>query len=57
MYSTFPVGDWASMERNSIWWLQEPITSALACGEVHEEGKAFELVFALSLNVYESENA
>jgi len=45
------------MERNSIWWLQEPIASALACRQVHEEGKGFELVFALSLNVDESENA
>jgi len=51
MYSAFPAGDWACMEGNNFWWLQESITSSLACRKVHEEGNAFEPVFALSLNV------
>ncbi|XP_027936773.1 transcription factor MYB122-like isoform X2 [Vigna unguiculata] len=42
MYSAFPAGDWACMEGNNFWWLQESITSSLACRKVHEEdGKKF----------------
>ncbi|XWS42976.1 hypothetical protein CRYUN_Cryun16bG0060400 [Craigia yunnanensis] len=38
IYSTFPIGDWSCLEKDCFWWFQEPFTSALAYGHVHEEG-------------------
>lgn len=37
--SSFSAGDWSCVEGNSLWWFQEPLTGALACREVLEEGK------------------
>lgn len=39
IYSTFSTGYWSCLERDCFRWLQEPLPSALACGQVHEEGK------------------
>ena len=39
-HSSFPVGDWPCLERNSFWWFQEPFAGASACRKVHEKGSS-----------------
>lgn len=45
--STFSVGNRTRLERNSFWWLQEPITSALACKQVLKQGKLIKLFHSI----------
>lgn len=39
LHTTISAGDWACVEGHRIWWFQEPLTSTLACGKVHEESE------------------
>lgn len=45
---SIPAGDGPCLEGNCIWRFQEPLTSTMACGEIHEEGEHTNFPYSLS---------